>query len=631
MLQNIRDRFTGAFAIVLLVLLGFSFIFFGINLPFMGGGFAAKVEGVEIPMQQFENAYQAELSRFAEMGGGDLGPEIRQLVRQGVLENLIRETLLDVYLAEAGYGITDQMITDMIQQAPEFQVDGQFSKDQYYTWLEARGLTPAIFEVNQRQALRLRQFQRGLAATAFVTPADYRTYLNLYGQRRRAAIATFDVDAVTDEVTVSDDEIQAYYDDNPSEFRTPESVDLQYVAVDRGSLTERIELTEEEVQAYYRESANRYLQDERRQARHILIPFGEDEDAAEEQARALAERARAGEPFADLARQHSADGGTAEQGGDLGMATRSQLPPALADTIFSISEGEIAGPVRSDFGFHVIRLDEIAAGGPLPLEQVRAELERELRDRQVESRYRDLERQLSDALFDAESMEQLAESVGLELQTATDFTRQGGEPFGSNQAVIDAVFAPGVLGEGMISDIVELDANRSAVFKVTEHHPAAQQPLDEVREQIAAALRSQKALELVRERARQLEEQLRAGADLVPAAEEAGARVQPSTTYARQSEEADPRVLEAIFRAEKPADDQATIGNAVTEDGNYAVFSVSAVTPGRPETIPLAERDAGKLQLAQESGAADYTAFVLELERTADIVRSEDALAEPEF
>ena len=630
MLQNIRDRFTGVFAIVLLVLLGFSFIFFGINLPFMGGGFAAKVEGVEIPMQQFENAYQSELSRFAEMGG-ELRPEIRRLVRQGVLENLIRETLLDVYLGEAGYRVTDQMITDMIQREPEFQVDGKFSKDRYYTWLETRGLTPALFEANQRQALRLRQFQRGLAATAFVTPAEYRTYLNLYGQRRRAAIATFDVDAVAEELTVSDEDIQAYYDNNAAEFRTPESVDLQYLAIDRAELTDDVEVSEEELQAYYRESANRYLQDERRRASHILIPFGDDEDEAQQQARQIAERARAGEPFAELAREYSADTGTAEQGGDLGLTARSQLPPALADPVFSIGEGEIAGPVRSDFGFHVVRLDEIAEGGPLPLEQVRGELERELRAEKAEGRYRELERKLSDALFDARSMESLAESVGLELQAATNFTRAGGEPFGSNQAVIDAVFAPSVVDEGMISDIVELDANRSAVFKVTEHHPEAQQPLEEVRAQIESTLQQQKALELVRERAGRLEEQLRAGAELAEAAREAGADVQASATYARQSDAVDPRVLEAIFRARKPDAEAPTIGNAVTDEGDYAVFSVSAVAPGRPESIPLAERDAGKLQLAQQSGASDYTAFVLELERTADIVRSDDALAEPEF
>lgn len=630
MLQKIRDRFTGGFAAALLALIVVPFMFFGINYDFIARGFAAKVEGVEISSAQFENAYQAELARFNEFGG-ELQPEIRRLIRQGVLENLIRETLVDIYLQQSGYRVTDQMITDLIQRSPEFQVDGKFSKDRYYAWLDQRGLTPTSFEANQRGTLRLRQLQRGVGATAFVTPAEYRTYLNLYGQRRTAAIAIFDVDAAVDEVSVSDEEIETYYINNPEEFRSPESVDLQYVVIDRRALSEAVELTDKDIEDYYRQSAGRYQQDERREARHILIPFGDDEKTAEQQARSLAERARAGEPFADLAKQYSADGGTAEKGGDLGMATKSQLPPALADAVFSLQKGEVAGPLRSDFGFHVVKLENVEAGGPLPLEQVRPELERELRDQQAEERYRALERQLSDALFDAKSMQALADSVGLEVQTASGFTHGGGEPLGSNQAVIDAVFAPSVVDDGMISDIVELDANRSAVFKVTAHHEASQLPLAEVRERIVSTLRSQHALELVRERARKLEDTVRAGADLVVAASDTGAEVKPSTAYARESEEADSRILEAIFRADKPGDQAPTIGNAVTEEGDLAVFSISQVAPGRPETIPLAQRDAGKLKLAQESGVRDYTAFVLELERTADIVRAEDVLAEPGF
>lgn len=630
MLQNIRDRFTGTFAIVLLVLLGLSFVFFGITMPLMGGGYAAKVEGVEIPASQLENAYQAELARFAELGG-ELQPEIRRLIRQSVLDNLVRETLVDYYLVRSGYRVTDEMITNSIQRAPEFRADGRFSKDRYYAWLDERLLTPTLFEERQRNALRLQQLQRGVGATAFVTPAEYRRYLNLYGERRRAAIATFDVDAVAEGVEISDEEVVAYYETNPSEFQMPESVDLQYIEIDRNEIAQQVELSEDDIRDYYEQSTNRYLQDERRRARHILIEFGDDESAAEEQANALAERARAGEPFEDLARQHSADSGTAEQGGDLGLSAETQLPAALAGAIFSMQEGDIAGPVRSDFGFHVIRLDEVEAGGPLPLDQVRAELERELREMRAEDDYQALQRQMSDALFDAQGIEEIAESSGVELQSASEFTRAGGEPFGRNQAVIDAVFAPSVLDDGMISEIVEIDANRAALFKVTEHNPAAQQPLEEVREQIERQLRTDRALQIVRERAAEVQERLGEGADIVAAASAAGAEVQPFALYARQSEEADPRVLEAIFRAGKPAGERPTIGTAVTEEGDHAVFAVAQVVPGRPETIPLAERDAGKLQLARESGAADYTAFILELERNADIVRSEDALAEPEF
>ncbi len=308
------------------------------------------------------------------------------------------------------------------------------------------------------------------------------------------------------------------------------------------------------------------------------------------------------------------------------------MPGALGDAIFSMQEGDIAGPVRSEFGFHIVRLDDIQAGGPLPLEQVRPELLRELRDEMVADEYRALERKLSDALFDAQDMQGMAEAAGLELQTASGFTRAGGAPFGNNQAAIDAVFNPMVLEDGRISEIVELDANRAAVFEVREHHPAAVRPLEEVRDRIVATLRTDEAQRIVRERAAELQAALEDGAGFAEAAEAAGARVTASAMLRRQDENVDPRVLDAIFRAPKPAQDHPTIGEAVTEAGDYVIYSVAAVQPGRPEAIPLAERDARKLELAAESGQADFVALLLELERSADIVRSEDPMAlEPGF
>jgi len=630
MLQKLRDRITGGYAIAFLVLMAIPFAFFGINYDFIGSGYAAKVEGVEISMNQLENEYQTELARYAEFGT-DLPAELRALLRQGILNNLVRETLVNIHVAEQGYRISDQMVTDFIQRVPEFQVDGKFSKDRYYAWLEERALNPTQFEESQRESLRLQQFQRGLAATAFVTPAEYRRYLNLYGEQRRAAVASFNVGAFAEDVEVSDEEIAAYYNENPTEFQTPESADIEYVEIDRSVLRRQADVTEQEIQEHYAQSASRYLQDERRQARHILIPFGDDRDAAQEQATALAARASAGEPFEDLARQYSKDGGTAEQGGDLGMVLKSQMPGALGTEIFSMREAEIRGPIESEFGFHIIRLEEIEAGGPLPLDQVRAELENELRDMEAEEAFQEQQRKLSDALFDAQSLEEMAAAAGLEVKSASGFTRSGGEPFGANQAAIDAVFDPRVLQEGGVSDIVELDANRAAVFAVSEFHEAVQQPLDEVREQIVATRRMERAREIVRERALALEKTLRDGGDFAEAAATAGAEVTPLRVLGRQDDNADPRVLEAIFRAEKPAEGKATVGNTVSGDGNYAVFRVAAVMPGRPESIPLEQRDAEKSRLTSESGAQDYTALVLELERQAEIVLAEDALAAPEF
>ncbi|HZD51871.1 MAG TPA: hypothetical protein VE175_02385, partial [Woeseiaceae bacterium] len=241
--------------------------------------------------------------------------------------------------------------------------------------------------------------------------------------------------------------------------------------------------------------------------------------------------------------------------------------------------------------------------------------------------YRELERKLSDALFDAESIDGLAKALGLDLRTVDGFTRSGGEPFGTNQAAIDAVFNPMVLDQGKISEIAELDANRSAVFQVREHHPAALKPLADVHEQIEKRLNREKAQDIVRERAQKLESALEAGEDFEKAAEAAGAEVQAAKMLRRQDENVDPRVLEAIFRAPKPAgEEQPSIGSASTQSGDEAVYSVSRVQPGRPEAIPLKERDARKVQLAGQSGQADYTAMVLELERNADIVRSKEAM-----
>jgi len=630
MLQNIRDRITGGYAIAFLVLMAVPFVFFGINYDFVGGGYAAKVEGVEISAAELQNEYSAELARYAELGS-DLPPQLRSLLRQGILNNLVRETLVNLHVAEEGYRISDQMVTDFIQRVPEFEVDGSFSRDRYYQWLEERGLSPTRFEESQRESLRLQQFQRGLVATAFVTPAEYRRYLNLYGEQRRVGIATFIVDRFAEDIEVGEDEVAAWYNDNPAEFQTPESADVEYIEIDRSALRRQADLGEQELEEYYTQSANRYLQDERRRARHILIPFGDDRSAAEEQASALAARVRAGEPFEDLARQYSADGGTAEQGGDLGLMMKSQMPGLLGDEIFTMTEGQIKGPVESEFGYHVIRLDAIEAGGPLPLEQIRGELENELRDIKAEETFQELQRVLSDALFDGDSLQDMAAAAKLDVKSASGFTRGGGEPFGSNQAAIDAIFDPRVLRDNALSDIVELDANRAAIFRVRELHEAAQQPLADVRGQIAETLRMERAREMARERAQELEARLTDGANFAEVAAESGADAAPLRVVGREDDNTDTRVLEAIFRAARPSEDKATIGNAVSEEGNFAVFSVAAVIPGRPESIPVEERDAGKVRLTSEGGAADYTAVVLELERQADIVVADDALAEPEF
>ncbi len=630
MLQKIRDRLTGKFAMLILALIFVPFAFFGVtDYNFLTAGWAAKVEDTEISLFQLENAYQNQILQLSEYG--ELPADYLVSIKAGVLESLIRDRLIELHVADAGFRVDDAMVMEIIQGASQFQEDGIFKKELYYDWLAQTAQDARLFEAQQRQSIRISQLQRGIGATAFVTPSEYRRYLNLMGEQRQVSIATFDVAALANTVVVADEDITAYYDARPNAFVSPESVDFKYVELRRDLLTQGIEISEEELLQYYQESASRYQQDEQRRARHILITFDDDEAAAEEQAGALTARAQAGEPFEDLARQYSKDGGTAEMGGDLGTILHSQMPDALGDAIFAMQKGEITGPVRSDFGFHVVRLDDIVVGGPLPLDQVRGELEGELKTRAADARFVELERKLADALFDASDLDVLAEASGLEVAQATGFTRSGGEPFGASQAVINAVFDDIVLLDGQISDVVEIDRNRSVVIQVTEYRPEARKPLEEVRDEIRFNLQSQRALNMTEDRGRRFTEAIQEGKAFAAAAVEVEAQATTDFVVGRQDENIDPAVLSAIFRARKPSPGNVRIDNTVASTGDYVVFMISAVIPGRPEAVPIADRDARKEQLQTNAGAADFTAYVNELETRANIERSDEALQQQDL
>ena len=629
MLQKIREKFTGTFALVILALIGIPFVFFGINYNFIGSNFAAKVDGEEISAAYFEQQYRSELAQRPEFA--DLNAAQRQQLRRSLLERLVRDQLVRNYMAEHGYRIGDKQLTDLIQAEQEFQVDGKFDRDTYVDYLAVRGREPREFEESQRQFMREFQLRSSIMASAVVTPSEYRRYLNLAAEQRLVTLATLDEEVVADEIEITDEQIQAFYDSNPTMFQLPESAEVQYIRISRGDVADSIDISEERLAQYYEDEQYRYLQDEQRQARHVLIQFGDDEDAARTQAEDLLMRIRSGDSFEAIASEFSMDGGTASQGGNLGVLTESQLPDALGAAIFAMEEGDLQGPVRSDFGFHIIRLDDILERGPLPLDQVRGELISELQSREADALYLELERRLSDALFDMSDMQAIADAVGVDVMTIEGFTRDGAAPFGANQAAIDAVFSDAVLTGEQISEVIELDADSAAIFRVTEYNEATRQPLADVRDEIEAQVRSQQAESLLAARAEQILEAVDGGEDFGVAAETAGASVREPTLLTRQDTETDQLVVFEVFAAPKPSEDSSVTGRVRGLDGSFTVYRLEAVLPGRPESIPLEQRDAGKAQLAQDSGVGDYLAFVQSLYNEAEVVINQDALEEQDL
>ena len=626
MLTKIREKFTGGIAFAILALIGVPFLFLGYgSYDFLGGSFAAKVDGSEIGIMQFEQAYREQLE--ANPALAELPEEFRIQVREGVLQSLIRERLINLYVADQGYQVSDEMLDRSIMSIPEFQVNGVYDEETANSLLLQNGLSPSQFKVAQRNSMRINQLRRAIGGSSIVTPADYRRFLNLVAEQRLVSLASFDIESVASEIEVTDEMISAYYDNNTTLFLTEESADVDFIEIRRDAVAESIEVTEDALYEYYLDNQDRYLQDEQRRARHILVLSQDDEAAAEAKADDLIARLEAGESFEALAAENSDDTLTASSGGDLGVLTRTQLSDELGGAIFSMTVGEIEGPIRTDFGFHVVQLDEILEQGPLPLDQVRGELLAELREREAEDAFLALERQVSDALFDSADMAAISAAVGVEVQTAEGFTRSGGEPIGSNQAAIDAIFDAAVLFDGQISEVIELDANRSAIFKVTERYEASRLPLEEVRDEIEASIRQQEAQTIVFNRAEQLLLALNNGEDFNEAAEAAGANVSDPMLLGRQDADVDQNILGQVFTARKPSEGQSTRGSVVDSTGGITVFSLEAVLPGRPESIPLADRDAGKLELANQAGTSEYFAFVEALYNRADIVISEDALA----
>lgn len=626
MLQNIREKLTGWVALAVLGAIGLSFVFVGgANFATIGQSYAAKVDGIDIGTGQFENAYREQLRQNPQLAS--LPDEYRLQLRSNILEQLIQQRVVDNYLVDAGVQVSTQELTQYVHQVPDFQVDGKFDQETYVQVLQLNNLTVSEYEQSQLVSLRRDQLQRAIRGTAVVSPSSYRRFLNLAFENRVITTATLSAETVASEISVSDEMITAYYDSNPTMFQIPESADVEYIEVTREAVAKEVAVTEEQLREYYELEKDRLRQDEQRQARHILILFDDDEAGAEVVATEILTRARSGESFAELARKYSKDGGTASNGGDLGALTETQLPDALGEAIFSMDEGDVRGPIKGDFGFHIARLDRILESGPLPYEQVRASLLVELQDREADGLFLAFERELSDALFDAPDIRTLAAAVGAEVKTVEGFSRAGGEPFAASQAAIDAIFDPTVLSGAQMSDIVELDADRTVVFSVVKHNLATRQPLDSVREQVETALVASTSEELMAGRAQQMLDALAAGEEFAVAAEAVGAAVQTPSLMSRNDENADQFMMAAVFTAPKPTQDKPTTGSTRNGSGGYTVYSIDAVIPGRPEQIPLADRDSGKLQLTDQYGVGDFVAFVQSLRADAEIIINEDVLA----
>ena len=624
MLQQIRDKITGWFAALFLGAIAVVFIFWGIQFESSVNVAAATVNGEKIPVEAVRRGWQNRQAELQQVLRNELPEAMVESEQQRLLEDYIRRELLLQRAARLGYRVSDQELVAALAAIPSLQVDGQFSRDRYAALLRAQGRTEADFEAEFRRDLEINQLQNAVGVSAFALPGELNRRVQLVGETREVQTMLLPSAGYAAGVTVTDEQIAARYEQRQADFRTPETVNLQYVQLTLQEVAAGVQVTEEGLRAFYDQvAAERYATAERRKARHILIEPGSDDAAASARAEKLAAEAKAGADFAALAAQNSDDPGSKGQGGDLGWATRESYVGPFADALFAMAPDEVRGPVKTQFGYHVIKLEGIEPVAQRPFDEVRAELEADYRRDQAQSAFYERSQQLADEAFTALSeLDTVASKLRLELRTVQGFTRQGGGALGADRKIVEAVFSDEVLQERHNSPALNLGEESVVVLRVTDHKTPAQRPLEEVRSEVEAGLRAEAASKAAAEAARDAVAKLTSGSSMVDVARDLpDVQLSGVSSLSRNAEGVPPELVRAVFKAAAPGAGQTVAGSTTLDDGDAAVFEVRAVHPG--SLPPDMQADVLTQQVAQRAAVAEFAAYVAELERTAKITRNE--------
>ncbi len=628
MLQNIREKLQGwvAFAVLLIIAVPLALTFVSSDFTVTSSGFAARVNGEEIPSVDFQRVYQNQLVAEQQAAVGNC----RQRRRS---KSSARRSTASCSIAPSpstsvtpASGSAPPRSIDYVRSLPVFQVGGQFSKPAYDATLASQGITPTAFEKEQQALLAVRQLQEGLIESSFFTPTEFRRLIALDQERRDVAYVLFDPRVLGAGIIVSDTDVQAYYAANASQFQSPESATIEYLEVVLQDMAKDYTPDEEALRKAYESDPTRFRTEEERRARHILIAV--DESRTESAARSLADdiagKLASGGDFAALAAQYSSDPGSASRGGDLGFAAPGNYVEAFDKALFALQVGETSPPVKTEFGYHIIRLDELRPGAGKSFEQVRDQLADELRRQKAQDEFYALAERLDDlALENPTSLEPVARDTGLAVRRYAGFTRAGGGPLGNNPNLITAVFSPGVLEGSENTPLIELDDSRAIVARVAEHRQPTAVPLEQVRAEIVDRLRTLRATTEATSRGGKIVQRAQAGEDLAAVVASEGLKLTEAGPLTRRSPAVPPDLLAAVFRAPKP-EGKPVVQGASLAGGAYAVFQIRSVVPGEPELIPQQQRDERKIAFAQRTAASETEALAAHLRESADVVVAPD-------
>ena len=622
MLQNIRDNSQGWIAktiigviVALMALTGFDAIFKATT----HNNEAAKVNGEQISQNELSQAVDMQRRQLMQQLGKDFDASLldEKMLRESALKGLIDRKLLLQGAESSKFAFSEAALDQVILQTPEFQVDGKFSPERFDQVIRQLGYSRLQFRQMLAQEMLIGQLRAGVAGSGFVTDAQVLAFARLEKQTRDFASLNIKADPAA--VKLTDDEVKAYYDEHAKEFMTPDQVVIDYLELKKASFFDQVSVKDEDLQAaYQKETANL---SEQRRAAHILIEV--NDKTTEAQAKAKIEEIQArlakGDKFEALAKEFSQDPGSANNGGDLGYAGPGVYDPAFEKALYSLAKDQVSAPVRTDFGFHLIKLLGVEAPEVPTFASLKDKLTRELKAQQVEQRFVEATKQLEDSSFEASDLAQPAQDLKLTVHTSKPFGREGGEGVTANRAVVTAAFSPEVLDEGANSTAIELDPETVIVLRAKEHLKPAQLPLESVAGPIREQLTKEHASAAAKTKADELIASLRAGKTPLDKAID-GQNWKVTAGATRAQEGVDPTVLQALFRMPKPvAKDKPAFSSVTLPDGSLMIVRLNSVNEAATPTEE--EKAQYRRFLASRVGQQDFAAYRKQLESQADIKR----------
>lgn len=624
MMDKLREGAQGKVAKIILGLIILSFALAGVgsylNRPARTA--VAAVNGNEISPQTLETAYRNERSRLEAQMGESFNqladnPEYIKQLRHSVLDRLIDQSLVDAKAHELGLRIGDEQIKQAIVSMPEFQNNGKFDNDRYLQLVRRANMTPEQFRDSIRQDLVRQQLMGALLGSEFVLPGEVTGIDKLYQQTRDVRLVRLAAAKYQEQVQVSDEEIKQYYESHKNNFMNDERVKVDYLLLDAANLGNDIQVSDQDVRDYYDQHQELFQTSERRHVAHILIPFGKDDAAALKKAQDDLAALKGGADFAELAKRDSADTFSAKKGGELDWFEKGVMDPAFEQAAFALAkEGDLSEVVKSQFGYHVIKLLGVEAATTRPFEQVQEETKVRLQKDKAREHYFALQQKMADSSFEnPDSLDGTAKALGLKVQSSDYFTRTSAPAPLNDSKVLAAAFSDMLREENTNSDVIEVGDGKALVLHIADYKPKAPKAQDEVRDQVVAAIKQSKASEVARSKAQELLGKLKSG-NGSEALTALGLTEESHKAVTRFAQDFDAELLTQLFRMPHPDGKQPSTALVTQGNGDQVIVVLDKVNEA-DKASGMAQLIKG--QLGQSKAQADYKALIQSLRKAAKV------------